>query len=608
MRSRFPRCIQCLYGALLLLVVPSAVAAPQVEWKVVNRFPLFASADAFKRIEESWKGSAAEWIDRVGFTARARELLPVGKTDTAWRSATGTYDKSVLFPEKHAISARLSDASGSELCVWRDRTGEVARQPCTAPVEVAVPTGQQFELVVTSVSGTELARLQAGPIRERLIVGLGDSFGSGEGNPDHPAELAPSPPDSPAALLASNGSFVRSSAAWWDEACHRSLLSWPALAALRSAIENTKEVIQFASFACSGAEIGNGILWAQLDPPGQSSFTLTGCEDERDGGGPALSCGHKYEAVQLSQQHALAVLLCNESPTERELKYGGQRTVVWTCAEEKQRPVDALYLSVGGNDVNFGSVVKWMVLRRAKHQGLTSTLSAQVLKLLDRKNPERAAAAVRHLGPKYQSLSTVLRLTGIPANAIYVLLYPDPLRMSDSTALACVASMRDGNLPLHALLKSKGFEVNVEPDPHRLRRVSSAYAAQLLRAQDSEASRAGWNKINSIPLFDSLTGAGRGYCSTAPACTTRECAPAIGVGSGLNSVSQERLGRLDEFQAYDGARLRSIRFASDALLTGATVKGHALTDSWISGMAHPTANMHARIADLVSALRTMSKR
>jgi lysophospholipase L1-like esterase len=75
-------------------------------------------------------------------------------------------------------------------------------------------------------------------IRDLLIVGLGDSTASGEGNPDQGVTR------------------VR----WQDRRCHRSAYGFEAQAAARIEAANQKASVTFVPLACSGASIPTGML------------------------------------------------------------------------------------------------------------------------------------------------------------------------------------------------------------------------------------------------------------------------------------------------------------------------------------------------------------
>ena len=75
-------------------------------------------------------------------------------------------------------------------------------------------------------------------IRDLLIVGLGDSTASGEGNPDHGI----------------------ASVRWQDGRCHRSARGFEAQAAARIEAASQKTSVTFVPLACSGASIPTGML------------------------------------------------------------------------------------------------------------------------------------------------------------------------------------------------------------------------------------------------------------------------------------------------------------------------------------------------------------
>lgn len=92
----------------------------------------------------------------------------------------------------------------------------------------------------TSVGVSEQVR-RAATLRDHLIVSMGDSLASGEGNPDVRGDYQLVGSDRPAQ--------------WKDERCHRSALSGPALAAKAIEKADPRSSVTFVSVACSGAKI-----------------------------------------------------------------------------------------------------------------------------------------------------------------------------------------------------------------------------------------------------------------------------------------------------------------------------------------------------------------
>ena len=140
-------------------------------------------------------------------------------------------------------------------------------------------------------------------VKDVLIVSIGDSYASGEGNPDVPGYYT---------LVAPQWAYSPDPSMEQQNAdAHRSTLSGPAEFALQLQQANPHEAVTFVSVANSGASIPQGLL------------------------GPMTSIGDP--SVQL--------------PAE--------------VAEVKQiigsRPIDVLTLSVGGNDVGFVTQIENLV-------------------------------------------------------------------------------------------------------------------------------------------------------------------------------------------------------------------------------------------------------
>lgn len=79
-------------------------------------------------------------------------------------------------------------------------------------------------------------------VQDWLVLGLGDSIGSGEGNPDLPE------------------SDDRKVARWQDRRCHRSAESYQARTARTLERHDEQTSVTFVHLACSGAAIASGVL------------------------------------------------------------------------------------------------------------------------------------------------------------------------------------------------------------------------------------------------------------------------------------------------------------------------------------------------------------
>ncbi len=178
-------------------------------------------------------------------------------------------------------------------------------------------------------------------VEGKVIIALGDSFASGEGNPDRPTKHNDniSKVGSGYNFYLSRGenwqSSLQDDPLWLDRTCHRSMLSHQFLVALRYAAENPKKRVVFASFSCSGAEIFSGLIQPQSTLPYKNA----------------------NEKSPLSQLDSAVNFLCSD--TRKEPIRGDEFRIV--CNDPgnpaKFRKPDLILLSIGGNDAGFGPLI-----------------------------------------------------------------------------------------------------------------------------------------------------------------------------------------------------------------------------------------------------------
>ncbi|VDM98696.1 unnamed protein product [Thelazia callipaeda] len=106
-------------------------------------------------------------------------------------------------------------------------------------------------------------------IRDRWIAAIGDSFSSGEGNPDIPANLV-----------------ENAMAKWLSDRCHRSSRSWAykVYKKVKSTISR-QTAVHFTYLSCTGASVDNGILVAYN---GTSQINILEQISQIRGSGPDL--------------------------------------------------------------------------------------------------------------------------------------------------------------------------------------------------------------------------------------------------------------------------------------------------------------------------------
>src|SRR5206468_9391161 len=102
-------------------------------------------------------------------------------------------------------------------------------------------------------------------VKDTMVVGMGDSYASGEGAPDMPASFVEGLQDTD--LFHKHIEPRRDSeglAIWLDRACHRSMYSYQFKTALQLALDDPQRAVTFVSYSCSGATTDNIIDKKQL--------------------------------------------------------------------------------------------------------------------------------------------------------------------------------------------------------------------------------------------------------------------------------------------------------------------------------------------------------
>jgi hypothetical protein len=298
--------------------------------------------------------------------------------------------------------------------------------PCDdGTANLTVRVGQPWRAELRDANQVLLAAAE-GQVRDVTVIGIGDSYSAGEGNPDVAAVLSKEPFGSlnqgPAvdAWMRDYGWVRRfwadKPAKWLDEECHRSVYSYQVMSMAQLAHANPKMLVRFAHWSCSGAEILDGLLFGQKGVKGES-------------GKPQL-------------QRAVAAL-CRRPPGQRSVPVGNlhlyRKTdpsvaptsyAATTCEEGALKKPDLILLSVGGNDVSFAGVVVHLLAPQAGN----AIWERIGLAVLDPVKPETAGQYIAKgwLRERYQLLEEVLRMqfgvsaaTGAPK--VLQLQYPSPL-------------------------------------------------------------------------------------------------------------------------------------------------------------------------------------
>jgi hypothetical protein len=536
--------------------------------------------------------------------------------NTCWDPAINRYScrarSDYLDPKRHVVLARLEGLDDSQTvdCTWltspqgKGPRGKAVTLPCDTPVQLEVPYPNGAWISV-EIGGRQVAEVAA-RVTDLFIVGMGDSFASGEGNPDVPVRFSPdrttdygigsnnAPLSGYPARVGDwreigDQKFIEENARWQDQACHRSLYSYQVRAALQLAVEDPHRAVTFVGFACSGAETTFGLFleykgneWVPHPPdlPQISAVAEAQC------GGKGARDYDLPEAYHINERIP-------------ELKGG---LVLKKCDAERARKIDLLFLSVGGNDIGFSRLLANAVLADRSILRRLGGWFGQVHGF-----PE-AVTQLDALDDRLKSVNRALHnLLHVPwpeSDRIILAAYP-PMALLDDGKSICPDSRAGMTvLPEFSLSEAKSREGNA--------------AAERLNAIMQESARQHqWSFADA----HRAVFRGRGLCT--------------GYGEGHWTMADElRIPRKmagkwqpfspTEWRAY-APRQRLFRTPNDAFMTGnfhvaqslmqkvLNTQGYAwlqlLLASVYSGAFHPSAEGQAAMADAVlePARRVLAK-
>jgi hypothetical protein len=381
------------------------------------------AATAGARYQQSRLGWAAQTLNDNCYevNGKPRRYSPVCERKYSWGSAKEDY----VLPDAHTVQIHISPeqltgVTGECVWTWQPRKPaaagkvETKKLACKDKLTIArVPYSLDRAQSGVSVSvklpdGRELSD-KAVVVDDLFVVAMGDSFASGESNPDRPVQFSGAremvydpamlrdevaetrgieqllpkfglssandynPKVLPRRMMddelaarvnqltsaAFKTAFDKSGAQWLSRDCHRSQYGYPFRVGIQLALENRHRSITFASFTCSGSEIMHG-LFTELDP--REGFT-------EPGGGKVRP--------QLDQ---LSDLLCRGGTAARTLQVSynlptfttGSTSIstqriakAWCPPAARKRPIDVVLISIGGNDVGFGGLVAYSMTESA---------------------------------------------------------------------------------------------------------------------------------------------------------------------------------------------------------------------------------------------------
>ncbi len=595
-----------------LLATPGrAEAEPSVSWRVDNPFRLFVDpADTevhratFQALADDEKQSPVLAAERALAQRHPEGWAATMFRKLCWNDARNRYicpdGTAYMNPASHGVTVTLEglEETGTVECTWsiqpkgpRAAKAKIVRQACNDPLNVQIPYPAGAAVKV-EIGGKEVAARDI-VVRDLLIVGMGDSFGSGEGNPDQPVRFS----RERAANYGKNGlvgyparvgdwrqigdkSFLDENARWVDQACHRSLYSYQLRAALQLAIEDPHRAVTYVGEACSGAEVTAGLFlrykgneWVP-NPPDLSQVSFIA----------AAQCG-KHEAPLQDLPEAYHM---NGAVAELQ---GG--LVLRKCAPEHSRKIDLMFVSIGGNDIGFARLLANAVLADEsllrKLGGWFGTVYAS----------SQAKGRMDTLDERYKALNRAIHyILHVPWNEsdrVILTGYPGLALLGDGSKVC-----PDGRSGMEVLTDFRLSEQKV--------REGQQVADQLQDVMRKSAAAHGWTFADA----HRKQFIGRGICA---GFTDN----AFSIADDLRLPRQNEAGKWEPYNPADyspyAPRQRWFRTPNDAFMTGNFHVAPSLMQkvmkidylAWFqvllastySGAFHPTAEGHAAIADAV---------
>jgi hypothetical protein len=560
-----------ILGALACLTpgLAQAQSPAKIEWEVYNRFRFYKDPQIFRDYlnvaKETAAHGAAEWVlnteDALQAQPRNAEF-GWAATETATQPPTGLKPESFcwsnwskqynncgsvrdyILPQTIDVLARVTgDASRtSGICAWVLETPQGEKKPysgacagATVPVSYAGDATQASKLcIATKPNATDciagIASVEV-KIRDYLIVGMGDSFGAGVGNPDIPARMQPHGENDlyyyrihgvlsssshnfsgapselrrylPARLGLNGDSGGDGQAQWLDIRCFRSQYGPQFRAALHLAAALKHNSVTYVDLACNGATVLQGLLAPKpLDPgfapglpavPAQfedaarvvcenrtKSWTVTLKYDSKfrpSDCGERFLCEYANPTLDLRPLRSATGLALsgNQAPTGQLTLYG--------CGDDGyRRPIDYVLLSIGGNDIGFAS----LVVQEALLQG---TIDLDVLRGLlknvfgvteTRDGAEKQLSFLDHIYMRLnEAFRTLMPVREHDLSRILLTAYPLPDGWEGTKSLCgeIVDSARRADDSMDATNFLGGFMVNGVPDGQKQKIVADVHKA-----------------------------------------------------------------------------------------------------------------------------------
>ncbi len=573
----------------------------------------------------------------------------------------GTAREDYVLPKAHTVTIRIARAqlagvSGNCLWTWQPRSPGGRPQSRTLSCNKKLTIPRVPYSLDRERSGVSVAvKLPGGRtlvdrnvvVEDLFIVALGDSFASGEGNPDRPVQFSASramvydptllrdetammntkrpgpggttpkygtfdtasagydPKVLPRRYLADEAegrffkldspefraAFHKARARWFSPDCHRSQYGYPIRVGIELALENRHRSITLASFTCSGAEITDG-LFLPMDAREGISDPRSGKVRPQFDQLADLICRGGAAGRTQSASYTLPVWAAGSTQIEMR-----QISMRWCPPQLRKRPINLVLMSIGGNDVGFGPLAAYAMTKSA---GDLAPIAAWVGRKI-RFGPPVARVYLGALDERMQALKRALdEGFGVKPGRVIQSSY-EPIQFDETGALC-------GSMPTLGMDVHPGLKLSRE----RLKETVS-FLNELLARLECITHVAGHQCPAGL-----ATGTGTGFTLVTDHIPEfrRRGMCAHDPKRALTDMIMMRMPRMtpngDGFKPFSPAATlpyehhwRLFRTPNDAFLTANTHReGTMLFDilqpvyaGLYSGAVHPTAEAHSIVAD-----------
>ena len=639
---------------------PGSPMPTDVVWRLERRLndpdckdrstPEKCAATRGPKFEQTRLGWAAQTLPTVCYESNGSPRRYPVACDRKY--SWGTAKEDYILPPAHTVNIALSPehvVDGNCVWTWKPRTNagkaETKTLACKQKLTIArVPysvnrTASGVAVTVKLPDGRELADSEV-VVDDVLVVALGDSFASGESNPDRPVtfsasrqmvydpkmnqpdQLAANKPamqpnygvasadqgfdpkvlprrlleDEEKSLAFPSGSpeflaaFERRKAQWFSADCHRSQYGYPFRVGIELALENRHRAVTLVSLACSGAQVTEGLFVEMASREGKIAKVRAQFDQLAD-----LMCRGGTASRTVNAAYQLPFF--ETGSTSIQMRTVNQR---WCPPTQRKRPIDLVLMSIGGNDVGFGALVLYSMTESAADIAPIASLIGQSLRF----PPSTSRIYLAQLDKRLKAVKDALRDGfGVQPDRVVQNAY-EPIHYDERGQLC-------GAQP------NLGMDVNPKflLSRQRIGEVGDFFKDFVKQLECTNNSR----RRNDCPA-GLATGPGTGFTLVTEHqvkfATRGICArnPRSFMVDGINMQMPRLSAATDEFKPYSpsswtpyATHWRLFRTPNDVFLTANTHKdglspfdimqpGYA---GLISGAVHPTAEAHSMVADTV---------